>query len=50
MLDKDSGTLKMVALDAGKIPVLQHDTNVQIASSCVYAKIQLESILEQIDM
>jgi len=22
MLDKDSGTLKMVALDAGKIPVL----------------------------
>ncbi len=24
-------------LDAGKIPVLQHDTEIQIVSSCVYA-------------
>ncbi len=28
-------------LDAGRIPVLQHDTETQIAASCVYADMKL---------
>ena len=41
---------KLKVLDAGKIPVLQHDTEVQIVSSCVYADMQLDVLLKQIDM
>jgi hypothetical protein len=37
-------------LDAGKIPVLQHDTETQIAASCVYADMKLAALLESIDM
>jgi hypothetical protein len=37
-------------LDAGKIPVLQRDTEIQIAASCVYAGMKLQALTESIDM
>ncbi len=42
MLESES---KLKVLDAGRLPVLQHDTEVQVVSSCVYANMRLTELL-----
>ncbi len=36
-------------MDAGRIPVLQHETELQIASACVYNHMKLETLIQSVE-